>query len=110
MEVVMKVTNTNSQSTERTRGSEKASEVAESKSRRRSKAPASEVSIDSSDKVSISSRAKDAALAKEVAKSSPDINEEKVARLKAAIQNGTYKVDSDAVADRLVDEHLSTAY
>lgn len=61
-----------------------------------------------SEKVAISSRAKDAAKAMEAARSAPDIDEAKVAKFKAAIQNGSYKVDADKVADRMFDEHLAT--
>lgn len=36
------------------------------------------------------------------------IDEAKVARLQRLIDEGKYKVDSSAVADRLVDEHLKS--
>ena len=39
-----------------------------------------------------------------------DVNEEKVARLKAAIQNGSYKVDAEKIADKMVDEHIGTIF
>ena len=61
-----------------------------------------------SEKVSISTRARDAKYAKDIATAAPDEDSEKIARLKSAIQNGSYKVDADKIADRLVDEHLST--
>jgi negative regulator of flagellin synthesis FlgM len=66
--------------------------------------------IESSDKVQISSRAKEAAKAKAIAKQAPDVNEEKVARLKAQIQSGNYNVDPHAIADKLVDEHIATGF
>jgi negative regulator of flagellin synthesis FlgM len=56
----------------------------------------------------ISSRAREMATAKQVAAQTPDVREDRVEALRRQIQNGSYKVDSDAVADRLVDEHLST--
>ena len=37
------------------------------------------------------------------------VDEAKVARLQKLIDEGNYKVDADAVADRLVDEHLLTS-
>jgi len=57
----------------------------------------------------ISSRAKDAARAKQAADAAPDVREEKIAELKRMVAAGKYKVDAEAVADRMVDEHLKTA-
>lgn len=48
--------------------------------------------------------------ASEIAKNSPDIRADKVAALKAQIQNGSYRVDAKAVADKLVDEHLGADF
>ncbi|MCM2281612.1 MAG: flagellar biosynthesis anti-sigma factor FlgM [Bdellovibrionaceae bacterium] len=59
-------------------------------------------------KVDLSPRAQDIKKAKELAMSSNDIDEAKVARLQKLIDEGKYKVDAAAVADRLVDEHLRT--
>jgi negative regulator of flagellin synthesis FlgM len=56
----------------------------------------------------ISARARDMSKAKELAMSAPDVREEKIAELKKRIAAGTYNVDSHAVADRMVDEHLKT--
>lgn len=59
------------------------------------------------EKVAISGRGKDIAKAKELASSSPDIADEaRIAKLKAAIEGGHYKVDANAIADKLVDDHL----
>ena len=69
-----------------------------------------EVGSDLSEKVAISNRAKEVAKAMEAARSAPDIDEAKVARFKSAIQNGSYKPDADKIADRLVDEHLASAF
>lgn len=108
----MKVNGSGQGSAERTQGlreTESTKGAGESKSKRKSsKADSIETGV--SDKVSISGRAKEAAYAKEVAKNSGDVNEEKVARLKEQIRNGSYKVDADKVADRLVDEHLMSAF
>ena len=54
----------------------------------------------------ISSKAKDMAHAKQVATDSPDTREAKIAELREKIQNKKYNVGSDAIADRLVDDHL----
>jgi len=59
----------------------------------------------SSTRVNLSERAQQMSKAKEIA-SKPSFNSEKVARLQNMIDKGTYKVDSAAVADRLVDNHL----
>ena len=56
----------------------------------------------------ISARARDMSKAKELATSAPDVREEKIAELKKRIAAGSYNVDSHAVADRMVDEHLKT--
>lgn len=55
----------------------------------------------------ISARAKDAAKAKSAAMSAPDVREQKIAELKRRISEGAYNVDANAVADRMVDDHLS---
>lgn len=54
----------------------------------------------------ISSKSKDFAKAKSIASGAPDVREDKVADLKRRIAEGSYKVDTDAVADRMVDDHL----
>jgi flagellar biosynthesis anti-sigma factor FlgM len=59
-------------------------------------------------KVNVSSRAQDMAKAKEIASKGLDtVDEAKVARLQKLIDEGKYSVDSQAIADRLVDEHLN---
>ena len=61
---------------------------------------------DSSSKVQLSSRAQDMKRIKELAQNAPDVDEAKVARLQKMIDEGKYKVDSEAIADKMVDEHL----
>jgi negative regulator of flagellin synthesis FlgM len=56
-------------------------------------------------KVNVSERAQGMQKAKEIA-SQQTVDEAKVARLQKLIDEGKYKVDSKAVADRLVDEQL----
>lgn len=56
----------------------------------------------------ISSKGKEFAKAKAVAAETPDVREEKIAELKRRIAAGKYKVDADAVAGKMVDEHLKT--
>ena len=55
----------------------------------------------------ISSKAKDMAKAKQIAADAPDVREAKIAALKEQIQNKKYNVGADAIADKLVDDHLS---
>ena len=55
--------------------------------------------------VSISSEAKAMSAANQVAKSY-DVDEAKIARVKAMINGGTYKPDMGKVADKVVTEHL----
>ena len=65
------------------------------------------VDLKSSSKVELSERAQMMSKAKAIA-SDQSIDEAKVARLQKMIDAGEYKVDAEAVADRLVDEHLLT--
>jgi len=61
-----------------------------------------------SSKVDVSERAQQIKKAKEIASKDVDsIDEAKVARLQALIDKGEYKVDAEAIADRLVDEHMN---
>lgn len=57
-------------------------------------------------KVDLSPRAQEMRKAKELATPSNDIDEAKVARLQKLIDEGKYKVDAEAIADRLLDEHM----
>ena len=56
----------------------------------------------------ISGRAKEMAMAKTVATSADDVREAKIAELKRRIASKEYNVKPDAIADRMVDEHLQT--
>lgn len=56
-------------------------------------------------RVDLSPRAQEMAKAKELATPSDSIDEAKVARLQKLIDEGKYKVDADALADRILDEH-----
>ncbi len=59
-------------------------------------------------KVDLSTRAQDLKQIKELANSVPDVDQAKVDKFQKLIDAGNYKVDSKAVADRLVDEHIFT--
>jgi len=56
--------------------------------------------------VEISEHAQLMKQASDIAKSAPEIRQDRVNSLKKSIQDGTYQIDSAAVADRLVDEHF----
>src|SRR3954462_6459649 len=58
-------------------------------------------------KADISSHGKEIATANAVARSAPDTREDKIAELKKRIAEGSYKVDANAVADRMVNDHLA---
>lgn len=58
-------------------------------------------------KVDLSSRAQDMKKIKETAMAAPDVDEAKVAKFQKMIDEGTYKVDAEALADKMVDEHLA---
>jgi flagellar biosynthesis anti-sigma factor FlgM len=56
----------------------------------------------------ISAKGRELANAKAVATGAPDMREEKIAKLKEMIAANKYHPDPHAVADRMVDEHLSS--
>lgn len=58
-------------------------------------------------KVDLSSRAQDMKKIKAAAMAAPDVDEAKVAKFQKMIDEGTYKVDAEALADKMVDEHLA---
>lgn len=55
----------------------------------------------------ISAKGKDFAAAHAVAKSAPDIREDRIADLKKRIAEGKYEVDANKLADKLVNEHMN---
>lgn len=63
--------------------------------------------LGASSKVDVSERAQQMKKAKEIASSTPDINEEKVARLQKLIDEGKYKVGAKDIADKMIDEELN---
>lgn len=66
-----------------------------------------ELGTNSSSKVDVSPKAQQAKRIKELAMAAPDVDEAKVAKFRQMIDEGKYKVDARAVADRLVDEQLA---
>jgi len=59
------------------------------------------------EQVALSSQAQNIQKAIEVAKSSPDIRTEKITRIKAQIEDGSFKVDSEVLAESILKEILS---
>jgi negative regulator of flagellin synthesis FlgM len=59
-------------------------------------------------KTEISAKAREFAQAKAVAGEAPDVREQKIADIKARIASGKYEVNAQAIADRMVDEHLTS--
>lgn len=59
-------------------------------------------------RVEVSDRAQEAKRIKELAMATPDVDMAKVEKFRKLIDEGKYKVDAKAVADRMVDEHLET--
>ena len=66
----------------------------------------SEVTSNGSANAEISSRAKEMSSAKQAATDAPDVRESKIAALREQIQNKKYNVSADAIADKLVDDHI----
>ena len=59
-------------------------------------------------KPEISQKAKHLAQAKRVADSAPDVRMDKVNELKERISKGEYRVSPEALADKMINEHLVT--
>jgi len=61
----------------------------------------------SSAKVDVSPKAQEAKRIKELAMAAPDVDEAKVAKFRQLIDDGKYKIDAKAIAEKMVDEQLS---
>ena len=60
----------------------------------------------STDKVELSAESKEMQKIYEVLKSTPDVRAEKVSELKKQVQEGSYQVDSGAVAEKMIKDSL----
>jgi negative regulator of flagellin synthesis FlgM len=58
------------------------------------------------DTVELSDTAQKIQEAKKQLESIPDVREEKVARLKEQIENGTYEIDAEKIADKMLKDSL----
>ncbi len=59
-----------------------------------------------SSRIDVSPRAQEAKRIKELATAAPDVDMAKVEKFRQLIDQGKYKVDAKAVADKMVDDHL----
>ncbi len=59
-----------------------------------------------SSKVSLSDRAKNYAKIKKIADETPDVRQDKVAFYKELLKSGKYKVDSEKLADAMIEETI----
>jgi negative regulator of flagellin synthesis FlgM len=100
--------NTQAQATE-THSTEQAQHASKSKNTKRGALAQENSPAHASVNTEISTRAKEFGRAKSIAMNTPDVREEKIAALKKRIAEGRYQVDSAALADRIVEEHLDTA-
>ena len=57
-----------------------------------------------SDKVEISNFGRELQIAKQAVKNAPDVREDVVAKFKTQIENGSYDVDGDSFADKLLEK------
>lgn len=100
----------NSQSTEVAGTQQSKLAAAAKKKEKGEETSATSASIDpSSVKADISAKGKEFAKAKAIAKDAPDVREAKIAELKKRIADGKYNVNPEAIADKMVDEHLKTS-
>jgi len=60
--------------------------------------------------VNLSQASKEAQLIKEIISSEPDVREDKVSALRESIESGKYKIDNEAVADKLVDAFMDDIF
>ncbi len=74
-----------------------------------SKKGRSPADLESSSKVNVSQMAKDSSKIASLAKGAPDVDLEKVAKFKALINSGQYKVDANAIADKMIDQEMDIA-
>ena len=59
-----------------------------------------------STRIDLSPKAQEAKRIKELAKAAPDVDMEKVEKFRQLIDEGKYKVDAKAIADRMIDQEL----
>ena len=58
------------------------------------------------DKVSLSSSAKDMRIASDAVAAAPEVRQEVVTGIKASVDNGTYQVNPEKIADKMVGSNI----
>lgn len=86
-----------------------AAEVGKNSKLEKNKEVASQAQREASAKVALSPRAQEMKKIKELALSSPDVDEAKVKKFQELIDKGLYKTDSKSIADKMVDQSLMSA-
>ena len=72
----------------------------------KAEAPKAEAPKAVEDRVSLSANARDIQIAKNAVEATPEIREEAVQDLKKDVDAGTYKIDSDKIADKMVGSNI----
>lgn len=85
------------------------SEVGKNSKAEKNKEAVTQGAKDQSAKIDLSPRAQDMKRAKEIALSSPDVDNAKVKKFQDLIDKGLYKVDAKKVAEKMVDDSLMSA-
>jgi len=68
---------------------------------------AAEAAASSGDRVDISGRSKEMAKAHEALSATPEVRQNKVEDVKARLANGSYEVDADEVANKMILDFLN---
>ena len=87
-------------------GAKQAGKANAAKEKKTKSPETSSSTIEGSVNAQLSAKGKEFARVKAVADSVPDVREAKVQELKKKIEAGKYNVDADALAERMVSEHL----
>lgn len=103
----MRVSQTGNNPVQGTDSTNKSEGAARTQRSKKSEGTSKTDSVNEAGSSQISGKAKDAAKARSMAAAAPEVREEKIAELRRRIAEGKYKVDADAVADRMVDDHIS---
>ena len=61
--------------------------------------------VSATDRIQISSNGKDIQIAKNAVAAAPDIREDVVAPIRAAVTNGTYQVSAESFAEKLMQKY-----
>ena len=80
----------------------------ERKSKTESKSDSKTMATLSEEKVALSDQAKELNEVNTAIKMVPDVREEKIAMIKEQIANGTYKVDHEKIAEKIILDILET--